>query len=56
MALGGHIEASSRMSAFWSEADMRGRVAALVSTLLTQLGHKQAAFAAMHGFDLLYSA
>ena len=33
-----------------------GSVAALVSTLLTQTGHKQAAFAAMHGFDLLYSA
>jgi hypothetical protein len=39
VALSGHIEASSGMSAFGSEADIHGRVTALVSTLLTQSGH-----------------
>jgi len=42
------------LDAFGDEADMHGRVAALVSTLLTQSGHEQVAFAAMQGPYLLY--
>jgi hypothetical protein len=41
------------MSAYWVKADSRRTLPEC--RLMTHLGHRRAAFAAMHGTDLLYS-
>ena len=54
MAQSGLSETSARLSAFGVKRTSGETATRFKATRMTQLGHEGAAFAAMHGPDLLY--
>jgi hypothetical protein len=55
LALSGHTETDRYLSAFGAQRTCREGQKRFGLTQMTQSGHEQATFAAMHSPDLLYS-